>query len=291
MTLAEFYARVVTIAAELGVEPLSQRQLRDLVDEGALSSPKPVGRGRGQGVGREWTEATLDDVALILRLRKFGERRADQAKAYLWTLGRPVPFDKARLAIEAEFARMVARERRRLGDTEVAQRSSGLKSLARRIGSADPALARFAPSMQEEGAFHVDVLTTLIWGEGHREFERSLSANPDFGALFAIVRDYFTPMFSGALGDVEETDKSALAALQSASEADFLAARMIVQAGLTGWWLITNLASDEPPGQREALQSADRAEWAIAALALAVNLRIKAPEICENFGANWQKIF
>jgi hypothetical protein len=63
--------------------------------------------------------------------------------------------------------------------------------------------------MQAAGEMHVDAIPAMIWGsDGNRDLDRSLSANPDLGAIFSLVREFMIPFFSGALGDAEETDQS-----------------------------------------------------------------------------------
>jgi len=146
--------------------------------------------------------------------------------------------------------------------------------------------------MQAAGEMHVEAVPAIIWGsDGDRDLDRSLSANPDLGAAFSFAREFMIPFFSGALGDTEETDQSALTALETADDEILSTARSIAQAIFLGWGFVVMLTPDEPPGQREDLQSVDRADWAIVLFALAVNATMKAPDSWANLGAKLREMF
>lgn len=290
MTRAELLSQANCYAAELGAPLITPRQVADWRDEELLPAPIPRGAGRGRGVERDWSGA-LEPLKAIVRLRGMGERRATQFRSYLWIAGFPIDGSRAREAIITEFGRMIGRIRRDLRDTSVAPTDFARSALMSRIGPLDPDLARAAAFIETAPAqepLALSALPEVITGEaGVSAIVREFTARIPFLEMGLDVPDLAEMLagFSGFFGLPDETDRSAIEVLNSASVAQLEGARKAV----ANWYLVLKIMADafysDDVQLRPKLMSLDRTEWAISFFVQTLNGADKFKIAPEKIGA------
>jgi hypothetical protein len=111
-TTDELLATVNAQAAQLGIQPVTQRWLRFLVDENLIEARTPKGRQRGLNPTWRFSESATRHACTILELKSRGVQRTASIRIQLWVLDEHYPMDGVHEALCSEFARLLKRIRR-----------------------------------------------------------------------------------------------------------------------------------------------------------------------------------
>lgn len=267
MTRDELLSRVNESAMAAGHPPVSARQLRDWRDEGLLVGAHAHGRRRGLPPDWRWSDGDLETVNEITSLRRAGARRADELAIELWLIGRPIQVGRVRRAFRSEFDRLVKRSRRKLRDTKGDAKGASRRALLNRMGPLDRDLARL--NLRPSDGLLLNSLGEAIEGaHGSPALADGLfreNGTPETLQLPSPISTLLLGM-SGMLAVADESDKSALEAVENATDADFEDARAFLMRALVILKLVSDtieMNSNDEDGYRlvRKLQSLFRISW------------------------------
>jgi hypothetical protein len=225
MLKADLVAHLTAVSKKLGADPITDRMIKDWIDEGLLDKSKPKGNRRGQPPTWTYSDETVQRAERIVELRTRGVRRASALRINLWIDGFALLFEDMKLALKWEFGRALARLRRRRtwsfdGRFRRHTPAGKLDKETKRIEPVDADLAKagFAPPL--------DLLlrsgSELYWGSGERgpipgSFE-GLFSNLLAGAASETGISFVPP--AGLFGDAEEISNAGLSDLGRTTERD-----------------------------------------------------------------------
>lgn len=86
--------------------PITDRALRDWVEEGLVPGPTGRGRGRKQGKAQDWPPLAYRRVLQLSRLKQQGVTRHSAQIVTLWLSGAYFPHERLHDAIVSEYARL-----------------------------------------------------------------------------------------------------------------------------------------------------------------------------------------
>lgn len=226
MTRDELLNRINETATSVGSPPVSARQLWDWRDEGLLVGAHAHGRRRGLPPDWRWSDGDLETVNEITSLRLAGARRADELAIELWFIGRPIQIGRVRRAFRSEFDRLVKRTRRKLRDTKGDAKGASRRALLNRMGPLDRDLGRL--NLRPSDGLLLNSLGEAIEGaHGSPALADGLfreNGTPETLQLPSPISTLLLGM-SGMLAVADESDRSALEAIENATDADFEDAR------------------------------------------------------------------
>ena len=101
----EFFARLTHWADSRCQIQVTDRMLRDWIDEKLLPGPTRVGLGRGKGFRNDWDSLNYRRACRICRFKKEGATRFDEFRILLWLAREHVNIKELREACLGELAR------------------------------------------------------------------------------------------------------------------------------------------------------------------------------------------
>lgn len=110
----EFIRALNDVATRLGVRPVTDRMVRDWVDERLIAPRRASGRGRGRHPVWRFTEEDFRWAVSILTLKARNIRRVAELRLRLWINDDTFPIEKIPQALRSEFSRFMQRARRKL---------------------------------------------------------------------------------------------------------------------------------------------------------------------------------
>jgi hypothetical protein len=269
---------------------VTDRMLRDWIDEDLFPGPKE--KGLGQGLGSEWrySPAALRAALEVVRLKASSpERRNKVLRIRLWLLGFDVPMVRIVKDLKSEFRRLLWRRFFRnpfrydasSGD-DLSEREK--ETERRRAGPLDPTF------IDAGWELATDDLLRLVWESVSdptkaSQFLKSLDAlvSPYLSehgqAIFAVFLSGLEPYVdvAGLFGAPDEIEKSGLEALAAINEGDLTKGRRLYQFALAMADCAARGSEFLPPGVPPALGEAasktnrtlrESDEWCVAGLAV-----------------------
>ncbi|WP_439575953.1 hypothetical protein [Phreatobacter sp.] len=210
-----------------GGPPVSERTIRDWVDEGLL--PRAEARGRGRGRSPDWVypDAAADRLVAIIRIRRFGRHRTDSLRLQLWSRGHDFPIHEIMDALQREFERFVKFFRRMARwnfDHREARNSSiqAIRNYRQSLGELDPDIASVGIQFTREA-----LLIT-----GSFVINGSLEPHTRSKACPSSQSDWLEKVVGGSAGLLaldDEDEGSGLERLLSLSEEQLLQGRTCFQ--------------------------------------------------------------
>jgi len=215
MGKGELLAALGARCAELNISLVSERMLRDWIDEDLIPSPSPRGRSRGQNPDWTYPSEALPRAVRIVELRSEGIKRVTLLRLYLWVEGERFEVEMTQAALVSEFDRFNKRQRRAqpweydantMNKFSERQRTRFLKQL----GKPDCVLedSGFVPPT----VFLQSLASVVHWGE-HRnhqneaaDYLKSLSQSST--AMSSKVWAIFVDGLPGFLGSCDEIENS-----------------------------------------------------------------------------------
>jgi hypothetical protein len=310
MLKPDLVVQLTAVSKKLGTGAITDRMIRDWIDERLLKKSKAKGNRRGQPPTWTYSDETVQRAERIVELRARGVRRASAIRINLWIDGFALPFKDMKLALKWEFGRALAQLRRRRtwsfdGRFRRHTPAEKLDREANRIEpvDADLAKARFAPPPE----FLLTSGSELFWGSGERgpipgSFE-SLFSNPLVGAVSETGISFVPP--AGLFGDAEEIGNAGLSDLGRITERDLREGTEALHQwrGIFATWLAMISAEDPnafqsffqsyaqsivgdspeiPKALEKIARSLDQHEYRVATLAWMVVAALRKREAGEN---------
>ena len=283
MTTEEFIQALNEETATLGLRPVTERAVRDWVDERLIRPRKPKGRRRGCHPLWLFSEEDLRWAKIILKLKPREIRRVAELRLHLWITDDSYPVEKVIGALRSEFGRLMRRNRRTLRfkyDHRHQKRLSeeDEQKYARQLSPIDPTLAAAGFKMETKST--LDAMSELLWGKaGQERFPQIIASETAhiFGSLIPSPNSQLSgqnppPLdlsnFAGLFGAVDEISGSGEKELTRISEADLLEARrklreFISALSIPDFGQFTHLE----PAYRTAAATFTRTEWVVSTLA------------------------
>jgi hypothetical protein len=269
---------------------VTDRMLRDWIDEGLFLGPKEKGLGQGLGSAWRYSPAALKAALEVVRLKALDpQRRNAVLRIRLWLLGFDIPINRIAEDLESEFSRLLGRRifRNPLRfDADSGDHLSEREKEAerRRAGPLDPTFVDAGWELS------TDDLLGVAWESVSdptkaSQFLKSLDAlvslylSEQGQAIFAVFLSSLEPYVdvAGLFGAPDEIEKSGLEALASINEGDLTKGRRLYQFALA----MADCAArgseffppDVAPASGEALSKIARTlrdsdEWCVAGLAI-----------------------
>ncbi len=278
VTTEEFLRTLNDEAARLGVRPITERMVRDWVDEG-LIEPRSA-KGQKRAVHPIWHFSKRDAAlgAQIVRLKRRGIRRVAELRLHLWSSNDDFPIDQVADALSLVFSRLMRRKRRTSHfkyDHRYQKRLPG-DQISRHAGQLGPQDAQLAQAGFEIApSASIEMASELVWGKSGseklparmlQEIAQKLGTPTD-----AISTQFDVSNLSGLFGAADEIEHSGEQELRDARDADLPEARKKLHsllAVLSQFDTLENLGFAEVALQYERVREAmGTTEWLVSFLA------------------------
>jgi hypothetical protein len=304
MQKSDLLAKLDAASQALGAGPITDRMIRDWIDERLLDKSKSKGNRRGEPPTWTYSDETLRRGLRIVELRAQGVRRVSALRINLWIDGFALLFKDMKLALKWEFGRALTQLRSRRPWNFDARYRRNLKAAelhkeGRRIDPVDTDLANagFAPPL--------DILllsgSEAFWGSGDRgPVQGSIEAL--FSNLWAEAEKtagiHLVPP-AGLFGSEDEIAQSGLSDLARVEERDliegtealrkwrdiFVALYVTLSTENAAQSFVRVIVGDSPEvlkALEKVMRSLDRHEWRVATLAWMVVAALRKREASGN---------
>lgn len=251
-------------ARETGGNGVTERQLRDWVDEKLVPGPKARGRKRGLSPERVWTEKSLTILKQIVWLKNRGVWRNRALMLHVWVYGTEYPHNRLREALACEHGRLLHRQRRKTSVSkeprELWRLSNKHKELERKkLGPLDPQFAALglAPptdtmlpmaSLMESGLIRNSESERLRRGVG-----AFIMATVGEGAMdsdYEALLDSELSGFEGMFGLHDETDQAVETRINQFEECDLDFAKQRLLLMISSFRIMHEMSGSNLFGER-----------------------------------------
>lgn len=235
---------------------LTDRMLRDSVEEGIIAGPKPRGRRRGQSPEWVWARGSYRQALQICRLKALGCVRFGDLRVQLWLRGSEPASGDFRASLRAEFVRRQKEAFRRVNVTRDPRTDEGAhkgrSGLTRQIGQPSPSL--LPAGVEIAPIIKIAAFDAMRFGEARstlasatqsfleNNFKEFLFVE-EFGKLFPDqVIGFFINGLNKSMADPDEVEASVIDVIQSAPPLLFDNARYLLKIIVTALRSMSPLA-------------------------------------------------
>jgi hypothetical protein len=260
----DFLRRVNWWAATHGAPPLTERQLRHLIDERVVPGPTRQSQKGQRTPIWNWGRYSYRRALQVCRLRAQGAKSFAELRLLFWIRGNDNFSESVRTDLARVFKRMRSEITRSIGSDDPGP-VTGKDASKARISRIGRKLGQPSPLLRPEGfAFPQDQLAAAsdvmrFDIDNERPFAQLLTSLIENIGLPPPLRNQFLQlagpaldMFSGLIGDPDETNNSAVAIVSETTADVFVHARSLTRQEVRSFPLAISALSSIPGVRFEA---------------------------------------